>query len=418
MVAAAALGDVVEEDRGVEHPARGDVAEKGGGERMVGLGLAFLDPREQADRPDRMLVDRIMMIHVELHLGDDPAEVGNEAAEHPGLVHPPQHRLRIARAGQDFQEEGVGAGIVAHFVDQLGVAGGGAHRQRMDFELVEVGQSEDLEESNRILAEIIVVRQGEPAAVEDEAFKPARPAPDRRQAEAPALPGELLVEMGEEDPGQIADGFGVKEIMAHEALDRRLAGPVGVAHPAGDLALIVEGQAILGAAGDQMEVAAHRPQEALGPPELVELGRREEIDLDQIRDFPHLIGIFADPEERVEIAKAAFAFLHVGLDDVAAVAHPAVTGVPLLELLGDEFLRLAGDDLLPEARLDLVEQGLVAPQPARLQQGGSDRMVARRERDQFVDRPGRRAELQPQVPQEIKDRLDRLNRPSGRACRE
>ena len=57
--------------------------------------------------------------------------------------------------------------------------------------------------------------------------------------------------------------------MAHEALDRRLAGPVGIAHPAGDLALIVEGQPLLGAAGDEVEVAAHRPKEALGALELV-----------------------------------------------------------------------------------------------------------------------------------------------------
>ena len=62
---------------------------------MVVLQLAALDRREQADRADRMLVDRIMVVHVELHLRDDAAEVGNEAAEHAGLVHPAQHQLGI-----------------------------------------------------------------------------------------------------------------------------------------------------------------------------------------------------------------------------------------------------------------------------------------------------------------------------------
>ena len=48
----------------------------------------------------------------------------------------------------------------------------------------------------------------------------------------------------------------------------RLAGPVGEAHPLGDLALEVEGQPVLGAAGDRVEVAAHRPQEIVGAVEL------------------------------------------------------------------------------------------------------------------------------------------------------
>jgi hypothetical protein len=32
-------------------------------------------------RADRMLVDGVMVVHVELHLRDDAAEIGNEAAE-------------------------------------------------------------------------------------------------------------------------------------------------------------------------------------------------------------------------------------------------------------------------------------------------------------------------------------------------
>ena len=76
-------------------------------------------------------------------------------------------------------------GIGAHLgVDQLGVAGGGAHRQRVDFEPVAVGEREHLDQAHRILGEEIVVGQGEPAAVEHEAFELARPAAEGRQAEA------------------------------------------------------------------------------------------------------------------------------------------------------------------------------------------------------------------------------------------
>ena len=123
MVAAAALGDVVQQHRDVEHAPRRDLLDDRGRQRMILLELAALDRRKQADRADRMLVDRIMVVHVELHLRDDPAEVGNEAAEHAGLVHPAQHRLGLVDAGQHFHEQRVGARIVADLaIDQRGVA--------------------------------------------------------------------------------------------------------------------------------------------------------------------------------------------------------------------------------------------------------------------------------------------------------
>ena len=59
---------------------------------------AALDLGQHADRADQMLIDRIVMIHVELHHRDDLAEFGNEAAEHARLVHAAQGRLGIARS--------------------------------------------------------------------------------------------------------------------------------------------------------------------------------------------------------------------------------------------------------------------------------------------------------------------------------
>ena len=68
----------------------------------------------------RVLVDRVRVVHVVLHLRDDAAEVGHEAAEHAGLVEPPQRRLRIVARGQHLHEQAVGLGIVA----QLGRSAG------------------------------------------------------------------------------------------------------------------------------------------------------------------------------------------------------------------------------------------------------------------------------------------------------
>src|SRR3546814_6231978 len=82
MIAAAALGDVVQQHRDIEHAPRrfADMFEDAGRQRMIGLERAVLDLRQQADRADGVLVDRIMVVHIELHLRDDAAEIGHQPA--------------------------------------------------------------------------------------------------------------------------------------------------------------------------------------------------------------------------------------------------------------------------------------------------------------------------------------------------
>src|ERR1700687_5567732 len=67
----------------------------------------------------------------------------------------------------------------------------------------------------------------------------------------------LGFEHGAEDPGQVADVLGDEKIMLHEALDAARAGMGRVAHAAADLALDVEGHALLGAAGQVVQMTAH-----------------------------------------------------------------------------------------------------------------------------------------------------------------
>ena len=53
-----------------------------------------------------------------------------------------------------------------------------------------------------------------------------------------------------------------------------MPGCVGVAEPHRDLALDVEGEPLLGAAGDEMHVAAHRPEEILAAAEQLDIPAR------------------------------------------------------------------------------------------------------------------------------------------------
>src|SRR3546814_19385994 len=85
MVTAASLGDVVEQHRAIYDAPRVYLVHDHGRQRMIFLEPVLLDIGEQPDRADRMFVDGIMMIHVELHLRDDAAEIRHEAAEKPRL---------------------------------------------------------------------------------------------------------------------------------------------------------------------------------------------------------------------------------------------------------------------------------------------------------------------------------------------
>jgi hypothetical protein len=64
-----------------------------------------LDAMQDADGEDRVLVDRVHVVHVVLHLGDDAAEIGHEAAEHARLVQASERRFRILARGQHLHED-------------------------------------------------------------------------------------------------------------------------------------------------------------------------------------------------------------------------------------------------------------------------------------------------------------------------
>ena len=162
-----------------------------------------------------------------------------------------------------------------------------------------------------------------------------------------------------------------------------------------------------------MEVDPHQPEEILGPAELAQLGAAEQPLVDQLGDSLYLIGVFADPVERVQVAQAALALLQVRLDDIAAVAHALVPLFALDELFGGEGLCRAGDDFLAEPRRRLLVQRLVAPDEARLQQGGANRQIGLGHPHHVIQRARRMADLQPEIPQDVEHRLDDLLTPAG-----
>src|SRR3546814_14342364 len=107
--------------------------------------------------------------------------------------------------------------------------------------------------------------------------------------------------MREEGAGDVADAFGVEEIELHEAFDRALAGAVGEFHPARDLALEIEGQPVLGAPREDVEMAAHREQEIFGALALAQLSRRHQPGVDEPGHGQYAGEDIADPEDSVTV---------------------------------------------------------------------------------------------------------------------
>ena len=105
------------------------------------------------------------------------------------------------------------------------------------------------------------IADAQPVALDHEAvdLAPAEAEAGQREARRPLL---LLLERGAEDPGQRAHVLGDQVVALHEALDRPHPVALAVAHAPGDLGLQVEGQPVLGAAGQVVQMAAHGPQEA------------------------------------------------------------------------------------------------------------------------------------------------------------
>jgi hypothetical protein len=144
-----------------------------------------------------------------------------------------------------------------------------------------------------------------------------------------SLFGLLVLKPGAENAGQVADILGDQKIVLHEPFDRGKARMVLIAETLGDIALNVEGEPLFGLAGEEMHVAAHRPEEIFGLFEKLEFAARQHAETDQFGGVADMVEVFGDPEQRVEIAQSALAFLDIGFDKIAGVPGLAVAFVAL-----------------------------------------------------------------------------------------
>ena len=151
----------------------------------------------------------------------------------------------------------------------------------MDVEVVLLRHMEQAQDRHRILGEGVGRGDGQPLAVEAEAVELARPQGLPQGGEL-GLAAAAVLERRDEDAREVADRLGMQVVVLGETLDAAAARPVLVAEPRGDLALQVERQAVVGAAGEIVDVAAHGGEEALGALEMARLVLGEHALGDQL----------------------------------------------------------------------------------------------------------------------------------------
>ncbi len=380
----------------------------------------MLDAVKHADAAQQVLVHRVVVVHVELHHRHDAAEIRHEAAKQARLVHAAQHHFGRVGGGEDRQEKLVRRRIVAQLVvHQLQRLGEEADRIGVEGEIVAVRQPEHADEIDRIAGEGLLVRDGD-AVVIDLEVGALLEAAARFRAQLGDETVEdrsrlfvALFQLGAEDGGEVADILGDEKIVLHEALDVDQAVVIAVAEAGGELALQVEGQALFRAAGEEVQVAADRPEEGLAAPEHLRLATGEDALAGELLVGLHPVGVAGDPEEGVEVAQAPLAVLDVGLDEIAGLAGLAMPLVTLGELGGDEVRHGVLDHLGVEPALQFAEQFFIAEDVASLQQGGADGEVGARLADAFIHRAGGVADLQAHVPEAVEHGLGDALPPGG-----
>ena len=290
----------------------------------------------------------------------------------------------------------------------------------MKRQIVLLGEPENADQIDRIVLEDVGRGEIDAVVVDDEIVAVGHPPPGQVRPQPRHHPaqhrrglGLLVLELGAQDRGEIADLLGDQEVVLHEAFDILHAGMRGIAEADRDLALHVERQPLFGAAGEEMDVAADRPEEIGAAAEGAVFLGVEHAAFDELIGFAHPVDIFGDPEQRMQVAQAALAVLDVGFDQIARLPGTAMTLFALGQFGGHEFGGGALHHFLVEARHQFVVERLVAGEEPRLQDRGADRHVAARLPDRFIDRARGVADLQPHVPQAVQDRFGDLLAPGG-----
>ena len=371
MVAAATLGDVVEQRRQQQHLGLGQHGPDLAAKRELAPCRRLGEARHVAQHAQGVFVDGVDVKQVVLHPSEHLAERRQDRRQQTMAIHAPQRLHRRRPAPQQAQESGQhrlvpgqrGAVGIGRLVDAA--HGVGAEAQHAG--LLQPGD-ENLHQRRGSAHEQFRIARRQARAVAHEIVAHRLLGRGRLQHLLEAL-GHLHAK-----PLDLA---GCAVVALHELFDAEvLLVLVLESQACGERLLVIEQQPLLGAPRFQMQGVAITAQRRLGLFQLGLLGGIEQSLGDHPRQPVGLRQAPPHPAQRVERTQAAGAILEVRFEVVGSVV---VTGMPRIALgqPGSEVfargphLRIVDD--APQLRVEARITG----QPSRIKQAGEHAGVLR-----------------------------------------
>ena len=376
------------------------------------------------------------MVDVDLPPRGDARELRQDALEDAQVVHARQEAAAGPLAREAAQQLGVHLGVVGGpRRERLGRLGGLVAGVGVEVQPLPVGRGEEPDQRRRRAAQHVLVDQRE-AAAEDLELAPLQVAVGgagrlaahqrhrllgaghggRRRDGAPAA-GRLRLQAAVDDGvAGHQHRLGGQVVVAHELLHGRALLGVDVAHGRGHLGLDVEGELVVLAPGEEVQLVANPPDEVAGAAHLADLPLRQQGPVEQVADAGHLEADPGRPERALQVAQAALRRLDVGLQQVERVAEPLPPLAHLGQLVAEELVDLGLREAVQLLPLQRPEQRLVPGQVAQVEQRGARRVVLAGEPVAALEIADPVAHLEVQVPERVEEllagRLDEAVRPA------
>ncbi len=401
MVAAAPLGDVVEQRGDVEQPAALEAAHELAAERKFVREVRHREAPQVSQHHEDVLVHRVDVVEVVLHLPDDAPEFGQVGAQHVVLVHASELVHDAARLLQDVQEQQPRHRVAPEArVEPAARAPqraqrGSAHAAQV---AVLLHEQEALEDGARLALEQILAARLEQRATRLEAL--VQRARCRLRAGR-----EARLQVLQQDRVELRNRLGMPVVALHEQFARAPRSRSRVAALLRERILVIEGDAVFAPAGQVVQADAQVLQRGFMARKPLRFALLQQLLLRQVAPVPADAAGLRDPADHLQVAQSARRLLEVGLERVGRVP---VLGVPLLLL---QFLRLQEGGRLDDARdrfRQAPEEGGVAREQARFEQRRLDGDVALRGLDAGFDAAHAVADFQPDVPEHADQAFDAL----------
>ena len=298
VVAAAAFRDVVKHAREVRDLGLLEALHDRAARRELVVEARQREAPQILDDEERVRVDRVGVEQIVLHAADDAAERRDVEPQHAVGVHALQRAGDALRRAQDVEEQAVVARVLAELlVDEPEMLFDERDRARVDAAQIEVllEQQEYFEQRRRLAREHLIVGGLEVAVA-------ALEARAERQRRHVLVEQDRFLEELQQHLVQAAELHDRAVIALHQLFDGKREARVLVAQHLRQLHLVIEQQAILAPARQQVEPEADPPEESAALSQDAQLPFGQELVRHELGKCPRAQVPLREPADHLDVA--------------------------------------------------------------------------------------------------------------------